>query len=140
MDRSQGRACQQPALDTGVARAQGLVVGVEEVVEVRLKHLVPRHMGLQHQCLEKPGGVDQVPLGWAGVRHGLDALVFRRQRLRQDQTVGTDFAVTQSQRSCRVGLGQGEDQGDSRETGLPTVQVWRTPCRLSPDTATSKNS
>ena len=45
MDRSQGRACQQPALDTGVARAQGLVVGVEEVVEVRLKHLVPGTWG-----------------------------------------------------------------------------------------------
>ena len=86
MDRSQGRACQQPALDTGVARAQGLVVGVEEVVEVRLKHLVPRHMGLQHQCLEKPGGVDQVrPTAWdcAGVAvalAGMAIIVYQPSR------------------------------------------------------------
>ena len=61
-------------------RAHRLVVGVEQVAELRVEHPVADQVRDQHEGLEEPGGVGQVPLGRAGVRHGLGAHVLRGQR------------------------------------------------------------
>ena len=56
-----------------------------------------RHMRRQHHGLEEPAGVGQVPFGGAGIGHGLDALVFGGERVRQRQAMGAHLRIAQSQ-------------------------------------------
>ncbi len=89
VDFGQCRARQQTALGARVARSQGFIVGVEEVKVLWIKYLVALLESLQHHRFKKPTGVRQMPLGGAGIWHGLHALVFGRQRLRQRTGTGT---------------------------------------------------
>ncbi len=67
--------------------ADGLVVGIEQIAEHRIERLIALEVRLQHEGLEEPGDVRQVPLGGADVRHGLDLLVLGAQRRGQFQAL-----------------------------------------------------
>ena len=71
-----------PRLRPRLPGARCLVVGIEAVGEAVIERCdSPARCGLQHERLEEPGGVRQVPFGGAGVVHRLDDLVLRAQRL-----------------------------------------------------------
>ena len=80
---------EQAPLRSGVAWAQRLVVGVEQIEVLRIKHGVTGPKGLQHYGFKKPAGVGQMPLGRTGVGHGLHALVLCREGLGQRQRACT---------------------------------------------------
>jgi hypothetical protein len=92
------RARQQPALGSRLAGAGSLVVGVEAIGEAFIQRAKARKMRLQHERLEEPGGMRQVPLGGAGVVHRLDDLIFRAQRLCQRQGEPARLRQTPRQR------------------------------------------
>jgi hypothetical protein len=71
------RAREKPALGTRIRVAEALVVGVEERAELRLEGPVARS-ALEHQGLEEPAGVGQVPFHGARVGHGLERAVLGR--------------------------------------------------------------
>src|SRR5262245_35707342 len=56
--------------------AHGLVVRVEEESETLVERPVTSIGRGEHEGLEEPGGVRQVPFGGAGVGHGLQLLIF----------------------------------------------------------------
>ncbi len=53
-----------------------VVVGVKQEVKIRVKLLVVRVKGFKDKLLKEPSGMRQVPLGGAGIRHGLHNHVF----------------------------------------------------------------
>ncbi len=61
--------------------ADRVVVRVEQHPEIRGKVAIAIDGGFQHQRLEKPGRVRQMPLDGTGVRHRLDGAILCRQRL-----------------------------------------------------------
>ena len=71
-----------PRCGPRMPRADRLVVGVEEIFVGRIEHAVVRARAAQHEGLEEPRRVRQVPLGRTGVGHRLDRLVLGRQRHR----------------------------------------------------------
>ena len=84
--------------------AQGLVVGVEQLLEARIDRLIIR-VGRQDHGLEKPAGVGQVPFAGAAVGHGLGRQVLGRQAFRQGGHCGPDFPETgHVGRRPRIGL------------------------------------
>ncbi len=92
------RTRQEPALGSRLPGAGGLVVGIEAIGEALIQRAEARKMRLQHERLEEPGGVRQVPLGGAGVVHRLDDLIFRTQRLCQRQGEPARLRQTPRQR------------------------------------------
>ena len=71
-----------------------VVVRIERVKEGgRVEGRVAR-TARQHEGLEEPGGVGQVPLHRTGVGHGLDGLVLHRQGLGQGEAPRPHRAVT----------------------------------------------
>ena len=73
------RTRQQPPLRARVHCAHGLVVGVEEEAEARVEWFIGGLDPGEHEGLEVPGGMREVPLGWARELHRLDTLVFVRR-------------------------------------------------------------
>src|SRR5829696_4706674 len=63
-----------------MALADGVVVRVEEIAISRVEDPVLRHMRLQYEGLEEPGGMREMPLRRARIGHGLDGAVLGRQR------------------------------------------------------------
>ena len=119
---------EQAALWPRMARAQRLVVRIEEQEEPGVKRPVTRRIRLQHDGFEEPGGVRQVPLGGAGVGHGLDALVFSRQRRRQRLGLGPDRGVKPCQ-ALAPGIGCPACR-DGRQHGgheRPFFVLWQHP-------------
>ena len=90
-------AVSSPRCGPRMARAERLVVGVEKVEEARVERPVARQVRQQHDRLEEPAGMGQVPLGRAGVRHRLHALVFGRERRGECQAVRTHLGVSLTQ-------------------------------------------
>src|SRR5262245_47687219 len=78
----EARAREDPALGTRLARPCRLVVGIEAIRKALIERAEARKMRLQHEGLEEPGGVGEVPFGGARIVHGLDDLVFRTEGLR----------------------------------------------------------
>ncbi|KAG1357608.1 hypothetical protein G6F61_014560 [Rhizopus arrhizus] len=70
-----------------MGRADALVVAVEQVVPARI---VRRRGGKasQHEALEEPGGVGQVPFARAGIGHALQHGVLGAERRGQLQAAG----------------------------------------------------
>ena len=66
------------ALRPRMPRTDRLVVGIEKIFIGRVEHPVVPRMRPQHEGLEEPRRVGQVPFGRTGVRHRLDRLVLRR--------------------------------------------------------------
>ena len=56
----------RPALRPGMARADGVVIGVELIAPERVAGM-SSCMGLQHEGVEEPGGVAQMPFGRTGI-------------------------------------------------------------------------
>ncbi len=56
--------------------AEGVVVAVEEPVEVGVEGLVGGDELAEDEGLEEPAGVGEVPFDWAGLGTGLDHQVF----------------------------------------------------------------
>ena len=78
------RPREQPPLRPRACRApDGLVVRVEQVAVGGVERAVARLVRREHERLEEPGGVGQVPLRGAGVGHRLHHLVFGTQRFGQ---------------------------------------------------------
>ena len=71
------------ALRPWLARPEALVVGVEKVGVALVERPVTGGQGSQNHRFKKPGSVGEVPFGRAGIGHSLQALILRRQRLRQ---------------------------------------------------------
>ncbi len=76
-DLEQGRPGQQAALRPRVHVTGRVVIGVEEKVVLLIEAPVSGKMRLQHEALEEPGDMRQVPLRRAHIRHGLHDAVFR---------------------------------------------------------------
>ena len=74
-----GRACQQATVGARMARACGLIIGVEEIGEAFIEGAIAI-AAPQDEGFEEPGRMGQMPLGGAGVVHGLNRLVLGRQR------------------------------------------------------------
>ena len=74
-----GRARQQATIRAGMARACGLVIGIEEEGEAFIKGAVAI-AARKDEGFEEPGRMGQMPLGGAGVVHGLNRLVLGGQR------------------------------------------------------------
>ncbi len=74
---------EQSALRPRVPGADALVIGIEAVLEALVEHAIAGQEALQHESLEEPGGVGEMPLGRARIVHGLDDLVLVAQRARK---------------------------------------------------------
>ena len=72
-----------PALAAWLSRPNAFIVGVEAIFEALVEDSIALEEGLEHEGLEEPGGVSEVPLGWACVVIGLDDLVLVAQGPRQ---------------------------------------------------------
>ena len=75
-----------PAAVAGMAPPLRLVIAVEQERPARVMERIARHVVAQHEGLEEPGGVREMPFGGAGVGHRLDGRVGFRQARRQCQT------------------------------------------------------
>ena len=75
-----GRSRQVAARCTWKRLTDAVVVGVEQCFEFWMEDLVVSSEWLQQKGFEKPACVSQMPLGWAGIDHGLHAIVFHLQR------------------------------------------------------------
>ena len=93
VDLVERRAGEAAAARPIVLRPDTLVVRVEEKLEGRVERPVVGQVRLQHERLEEPGRVGEVPLGGAGVRHRLHPLVLGRKRRRQLEGARADRAV-----------------------------------------------
>src|SRR6516225_2006304 len=71
----------QTAIPAKRMPSQLLVVGVEEIGKAGIEWLVTAGIRVENKSLKKPGCMRKVPLGGAGIRHGLQHLIFRRQRV-----------------------------------------------------------
>ena len=71
------------ALRTRMPRTDGLVVRIEEKFIGWIVDPMFGHVRAQHEGLEEPRRVREVPLGRAGIRHRLHGLVLGRERRRQ---------------------------------------------------------
>ena len=101
-----GRGARQHA--TLGARLPGplaLVIGVEAVVERGVESPVVRQMLGEDEGLEEPGDVGQVPLGRAGVVHGLDGHVLGRQRRGELQGKAPRLEQALLLRAMQLGVG-----------------------------------
>jgi hypothetical protein len=96
-DVGDGRAREAGAEGFGGHVAEGVVVGVEEPVEVWVEVLVGGDEFAEDEGLEEPGGVGEMPLGGAGLSAGLDHHVFRRERSGEGEGGGADGAITVEQ-------------------------------------------
>ena len=70
-DVGERRAGEAGAEGFGGHVAEGVVVGVEEPVEVGVEVTVGGEEFAEDEGLEEPGGVGEMPLGGAGLRTGL---------------------------------------------------------------------
>jgi len=89
----QRRARQQAAARPLVARADGVVVRVEQEAEALVEAPVAGAERREHELLEEPGGVREVPLAGARELGGLRRQVGVVQAVDQAQRGGTDFAI-----------------------------------------------
>ena len=90
----------------------GVVVGVKQVLEMRVEDLVAVCPRRENELFEKPSGMRQVPLGRADARHGLNYVVLRLQGAAKRQAGRPDRLV------AIVQTGRGADGG----------QVFRAQC------------
>lgn len=88
------RPRQQPAPRPLEGRAVGLVVGIEQMVVAFIQRAIARQEGKQHEGLEEPGDMRQMPFRRADVRHALNHIVFSFQRLTEPFTGGAYPLVT----------------------------------------------
>jgi len=89
-----------------VHAADGLVVGVEEIFEIRMKRAIAGEPWLEQELLEEPAGVREMPLRRARVRHALHDVVFRLEPLADFERDATDVRITSREGCCWTGFGE----------------------------------
>src|SRR5205823_9602260 len=90
-----GRTRNDSSPRTAMHRTDGVVVGIEKisifggtlVAAVRMR-------GLNDKIIKEPTGMRQMPLGRAGVWHGLDDVILDFERLTQLFREGSHLAIT----------------------------------------------
>ena len=82
----------EPSPRTLVTRPRGDVIGIEEIAETGVEHLVARLVRPEQELLEEPGRMGAMPFRRARIRHRLDDLVLRRQRRRAALRLAADGA------------------------------------------------
>src|SRR4051794_8592273 len=93
---------QERAFRPRMRLALAFVIRIEAEIEFRVENPEARQMMLQDESLEEPGDVRQMPLGRARVLHGLDDLIFRRERSRK-----TGRERSSGVAACRLAPGGG---------------------------------
>src|SRR3546814_2621927 len=76
----------QAAFGPRLPLAERPVIGIEQVVELRIEHRVARQIRFQQEGLEEPGDMGAVPFRRAGIGHRLDLLVLGAQRRSEEHT------------------------------------------------------
>ena len=77
------------AFSTGEKRTKAFIIRIEDVGEGRVINLIALLVWPEDQLLIKPCGVRQMPLGGAGVRHGLHAVILQLKRFTKRLAVRT---------------------------------------------------
>ena len=116
---------QHPPLRPGMPRPRRLVVGVEQEGVVFVQPAIARLVGQQHEGLEEPGGMRAVPLGRAGIRHGLDALVLGRERRGQRLGPRPGRGIARRERAGRPPVDEGHASRLSCRNGWPSLAQSR---------------
>ncbi len=91
----------QPAARARVLLAHALVVAVEEHPEALVERHEARFVPFEHEGLEEPGDMRQMPLGRTGIRHRLHLAVLGRERGGECERGGPHLPIALGQ--CRVG-------------------------------------
>ncbi len=73
------RAREQPTFAARLPRSHALIIGVEAIFEALVEHAVAGEEALQHEGLEEPSGMGEVPFGRARIVIGLHDLVLVAQ-------------------------------------------------------------
>ena len=76
-----------------VALAYAVVIRIEKILVLGIEAAIVTCLGEQDKSFKKPARMRQMPFGWAGVGHGLDDLIFGRERLRQGFRGVADFQI-----------------------------------------------
>lgn len=100
------RARQHAALGPRMSRADRVVVRIDQHAERGVKGPVVRRVRLQHEGLEEPRRVREVPLHGARVGHRLDRAVLRRKRRGKrgrDRAHGFEAVAADAPRGHRKG-------------------------------------
>jgi hypothetical protein len=106
LDFGQARPRDQAALRARVLLAHALVVAVEQHPKAGVEGLEAGLKTFQHEGLEEPRHVGQVPFGGAGIRHGLHLAVGLAQGLGQRERLGAHAGVAPGQvGGCGLGGG-----------------------------------
>ncbi len=79
----------QAALRTRMHGSDGFVIGVEQVIPLRVWASIGRIV-TQHELLEKPGGMRKMPFAGAGIGHRLHLQVFAAQAFAQRKRLPAD--------------------------------------------------
>ena len=87
------RAGQQPPLRPRPARPHALVVRVEKGPKLGMEGPITRQVRRQQERFKEPRRVGQMPLHRARIRHGLDDIILRRQRLAQGFRAAADGSI-----------------------------------------------
>ena len=98
MNVGERRARQQSALRARVLGADAVVIRVEQHAKGGIERAIPGEVRLEHEGLEEPAGVRQVPLHRTRVGHRLDRAIFRRQRGGQRERRRAEGAEARRQR------------------------------------------
>ena len=128
VDLVERRARELPAARPVGPRPDPFVVRVEEELEGRVERPVAGGVRLQHERLEEPGRVGEVPLGRARVRHRLHQLILGRERRRQRQRARADRAVLVEE----AHEDRGGPKGSARLVSPSCSRPWSAPPRCSP--------
>src|SRR5678815_1855921 len=78
---------------TRMTRPDRLIVGIEHEAECLVEYAITTSVGNQNECFEEPRRVRTMPLGRAGIRHGLDRLVLSGEWICQSFGQTTDIPV-----------------------------------------------
>jgi hypothetical protein len=133
-DLGDRRPREQPPSRPRVHLAHGVVIRVEQVVPALVRGSISRHGAMQHEALEEPGHMRQMPLRRADVGHGLHDLIFRSQRRGEPlaESANTGPSIDQGFRrvlSASSGYGKGRDGGHASCLRVP--EHCRPPMRVS---------
>jgi hypothetical protein len=115
----QGRAREHAALGPRMPRADRVVVGVVQHAVRRLEYPIAGQVRLEHESLEEPGGVGEMPLHRARVRHRLDCAVLGGERRGQAARYLSDQAIALAARPAGSDAGRSGGRVEGRNHGRP---------------------
>ena len=87
------RAGQQPPLRPRPARPHALVVRVEKELKLGMERPITRQVRHQQERFKEPRRVGQMPLHRTRIRHGLDDVILRHQRLAKGFRAAADGLI-----------------------------------------------